>query len=123
MQVVLKAKKEIKFANEIELIFNELYPELNVKVKISPIVRKKRKSIIVGNNEVKVPIKEENQIKIKSKVENKTISVKENNKKERRIYDIHLIEFIEDKIYKEQKYKDEMEKVIDKFLQIKSYQD
>lgn len=120
MQDVLKAKKEIKFANEIEFIFNELYPELNVKVKISPIVRKKRKSIIVGNNEVKVPIKEEKQIKIKSKVENKTISVKENNKKERRIYDIHLIEFIEDKIYKEQKYKDEMEKVIDRFLQIKS---
>ena len=62
MQVVLKAKKEIKFANEIEFIFNELYPELNVKVKISPIVRKKRKSIIVGNNEVKVPIKEEKNI-------------------------------------------------------------
>lgn len=123
MQVVLKAKKEIKFANEIEFIFNELYPELNVKVKISPIVRKKRKSIIVGNNEVKVPIKEEKQIKIKSKVENKAISVKENNKKERRIYDIHLIEFIEDKIYKEQKYKDEMKRVMDRFLQIKSYQD
>lgn len=122
MQVVLKAKKEIKFANEIEFIFNELYPELNVKVKISPIVRKKRKSIIVGNNEVKVPIKEEKQIKIKSKVENKTISVKENNKKERKIYDIHLIEFIEDKMYKEQKYNDEMKKVMDKFLKIKNYQ-
>ena len=48
---------------------------------------------------------------------------KEENKKiERKIYDIAFIDFMEDKLYKEEKNEDEMSRFVDKYKVIKSYQ-
>ena len=43
MQIILRSKKEIHYATEIEKILKAMYPKFAIKVKIFPIKRKAEK--------------------------------------------------------------------------------
>lgn len=116
MQIILRSKKEIHYATEIEKILKAMYPKFAIKVKIFPIKRKEKRKFIVNTNKEKIKQQKGKIIGIKPKD-------KEQNKKvERKIYDIAFIDFIEDKLYKEEKNEDEMSRFVDKYKVIKSYQ-
>ena len=116
MQIILRSKKEIKYASEIEKILKAMYPKFAIKVKIFPIKRKEKRKFIVNTNKEKIKQQKGKIIGIKPKD-------KEQNKKvERKIYDIAFIDFMEDKLYKEEKNEDEMSRFVDKYKVIKSYQ-
>ena len=42
MQIILRSKKEIHYATEIEKILKAMYPKFAIKVKIFPIKRKEK---------------------------------------------------------------------------------
>ena len=116
MQIILRSKKEIHYATEIEKILKAMYPKFAIKVKIFPIKRKEKRKFIVNTNKEKIKQQKGKIIGIKPKD-------KEQNKKvERKIYDIAFIDFMEDKLYKEEKNEDEMSRFVDKYKVIKSYQ-
>ena len=116
MQIILRSKKEIHYATEIEKILKAMYPKFAIKVKIFPIKRKEKRKFIVNTNKEKIKKQKGKIIVIKPKD-------KEQNKKvERKIYDIAFIDFMEDKLYKEEKNEDEMSRFVDKYKVIKSYQ-
>ena len=111
-----KKKKKIHYATEIEKILKAMYPKFAIKVKIFPIKRKEKRKFIVNTNKEKIKQQKGKIIGIKPKD-------KEQNKKvERKIYDIAFIDFMEDKLYKEEKNEDEMSRFVDKYKVIKSYQ-
>ena len=116
MQIILRSKKEIKYASEIEKILKAMYPKFAIKVKIFPIKRKEKRKFIVNTNEEKIKQQKRKIIRIKPKNKEK------NERVERKIYDIALADFMEDKIYKQEKYEDEMSRFIDKYKTIKDYQ-
>ena len=116
IQIILRSKKEIHYATEIEKILKAMYPKFAIKVKIFPIKRKEKRKFIVNTNKEKIKQQKGKIIGIKPKD-------KEQNKKvERKIYDIAFIDFMEDKLYKEEKNEDEMSRFVDKYKVIKSYQ-
>ena len=116
MQIILRSKKEIHYATEIEKILKAMYPKFAIKVKIFPIKRKEKRKFIVNTNKEKIKQQKGKIIGIKPKD-------KEQNKKvERKIYDIAFIDFMEDKLYKEEKNEDEISRFVDKYKVIKSYQ-
>ena len=116
MQIILRSKKEIHYATEIEKILKAMYPKFAIKVKIFPIKSKEKRKFIVNTNKEKIKQQKGKIIGIKPKD-------KEQNKKvERKIYDIAFIDFMEDKLYKEEKNEDEMSRFVDKYKVIKSYQ-
>ena len=116
MQIILRSKKEIHYATEIEKILKAMYQKFAIKVKIFPIKRKEKRKFIVNTNKEKIKQQKGKIIGIKPKD-------KEQNKKvERKIYDIAFIDFMEDKLYKEEKNEDEMSRFVDKYKVIKSYQ-
>ena len=102
MQIILRSKKEIHYATEIEKILKAMYPKFAIKVKIFPIKRKAEKKNIIN-------------------VEKERINQQE-GKIIRTIYDIAFIDFMEDKLYKEEKNEDEMSRFVNKYKVIKSYQ-
>ena len=109
MQIILRSKKEIHYATEIEKILKAMYPKFAIKVKIFPIKRKEKRKFIVNTNKEKIKQQKGKIIGIKPKD-------KEQNKKvERKIYDIAFIDFMEDKLYKEEKNEDEMSRFVDKY--------
>ena len=116
MQIILRSKKEIHYATEIEKILKAMYPKFAIKVKIFPIKRKEKRKFIVNTNKEKIKQQKGKIIGIKPK------DKEENKKIERKIYDIAFIDFMEDKLYKEEKNKDEMSRFVDKYKVIKSYQ-
>ena len=116
MQIILRSKKEIKYASEIEKILKAMFPKFAIKVKIFPIKRKAEKKNII--NVKKERIKQQKGKILRTKTQNKH----KNGNVERKIYDIAFIDFIEDKLYKEEKNEDEMSRFVDKYKVIKSYQ-
>ena len=116
MQIILRSKKEIHYATEIEKILKAMYPKFAIKVKIFPIKRKEKRKFIVNTNKEKIKQQKGKIIGIKPK------DKEENKKIERKIYDIAFIDFMEDKLYKEEKNEDEMSRFVDKYKVIKSYQ-
>lgn len=116
MQIILRSKKEIKYASEIEKILKTMYPKFAIRVKIFPIKRKEKRKFIVNTDKEK--IKQQKGKIIRINPENKD----KNEKVERKIYDIAFIDFMEDKLYKEEKNEDEMSRFVDKYKVIKSYQ-
>ena len=116
MQIILRSKKEIHYATEIEKILKAMYPKFAIKVKIFPIKRKEKRKFIVNTNKEKIKQQKGKIIGIKPK------DKEENKKIERKIYDIAFIDFMEDKLYKEEKNEDEISRFVDKYKVIKSYQ-
>ena len=116
MQIILRSKKEIHYATEIEKILKAMYPKFAIKVNIFPIKRKEKRKFIVNTNKEKIKQQKGKIIGIKPK------DKEENKKIERKIYDIAFIDFMEDKLYKEEKNEDEMSRFVDKYKVIKSYQ-
>ena len=45
MQIILRSKKEIHYATEIEKILKAMYPKFAIKVKIFPIKRKEKRNV------------------------------------------------------------------------------
>lgn len=116
MQIILRSKKEIHYATEIEKILKAMYPKFAIKVKIFPIKRKAEKKNIINVEKERINQQEGKIIRTKTKNKHK------NGNTERKIYDIAFIDFMEDKLYKEEKNEDEMSRFVDKYKVIKSYQ-
>ena len=49
MQIILRSKKEIHYATEIEKILKAMYPKFAIKVKIFPIKRKEKRKFIIDS--------------------------------------------------------------------------
>ena len=56
MQIILRSKKEIKYASEIEKILKAMYPKFAIKVKIFPIKRKEKRKFIVNTDNEKIKL-------------------------------------------------------------------
>ena len=67
MQIILRSKKEIHYATEIEKILKAMYPKFAIKVKIFPIKRKEKRKFIVNTNKEKIKQQKGKIIGIKPK--------------------------------------------------------